>query len=243
LERGNNDLTVFIILFFSLNTNNVFFSYVFYLTSIILKIFPLFGLLGYVSKFKNIKIIILFILPIALYFYITYDDLVKIFYNTPRSGDMSFGSYAIEYNLFKHLKLKINSVYISLVLILITFLIYLSIRKKFLANLEFAEESSFLVGSCIYLCLFVISSSYDYRLVFLLFSIPFILKLKSNIIKYTLLISIVFSSELYRLLVIFGFYGGIMNSFFKLSLFVLLSVITMEIVLRTIRKNFYKLKV
>jgi len=239
LERGNNDLIIFIIIFFSLNINNILFSYLFFLIACFLKIFPVFGFFSFFNKFKNIKTIFIATLPIIFYFLFTYSDNLRIFFNTPKTGDMSYGSFAIQYNVFKHFKIEIKSIYISLVLVLISFSVYLFLKKKFLKNLKFVEEDPFLMGSCIYICSFLISSNFDYRLIFLFFTIPCLLKLNNNFLKNISLISICLSSELYRLISIFGFYGGAVNTLFKLILLVLLIIITVEILLRKIKKYEY----
>jgi hypothetical protein len=241
LERGNNDIVIFVILFFSLNINNFLFAYLFFLAACFLKIFPVFGFFSFFHKLKNIKNIFIAILPIILYFLLTYSDNFRIFFNTPKTGDMSYGSFAIQYNLFKHYKIEIKSIYISLGLFFLSFLIYSVLKKNFFANLKLVEKNSFLMGACIYISSFLISSNFDYRLIFLFFTIPCLLKINNNFLKNTSLISICLSSELYRLISIFGFYGGVINTFFKLVLLVILISITLEILLRKIKKNEYTL--
>jgi hypothetical protein len=149
---------------------------------------------------------------------------------------MSYGSFAIQYNVFKHFKIEIRSIYISLGLVLLSFLVYFFFKKKFLAKLKFVEEDSFLMGSCIYICSFLISSNFDYRLIFLFFTIPFLLRLNNKFLKSISLISICLSVELYRLISILGFYGGVLNTIFKIILFLVLSILTAEVLLRKIKK-------
>jgi hypothetical protein len=156
--------------------------------------------------------------------------------NTPKTGDMSYGSFAIQYNVFKHFKIEIKSIYISLGLVLLSFLVYFFFKKKFLAKLKVVEEDSFLMGSCIYICSFLISSNFDYRLIFLFFTIPFLLRLNNKFLKSISLISICLSVELYRLISILGFYGGVINTLFKILLFLVLSILTAEVLLRKIKK-------
>lgn len=236
MERGNNDLVIFIIIFLSLNSNNLLSSYFLFLCAVFLKIYPLFGFFSFFNKFKKINIIFISILPIIFYFFVTYLDISNIFSNTPKSGDISYGALAIQLNVLKHLHIDFKFIYLSVFLSLLSLFIYVIFKRSIFSNLRISEENYFLMGSSVYTCTFLISSNFDYRLVFLFFCIPALIQLNNKILKNISLISICISSELYRLVYILGFYGGVLNSLFKVILFILLACITLEIVLRRIKK-------
>jgi hypothetical protein len=236
MERGNNDLVIFIIIFLSLNLNNLLFNYFLFLCAVFLKIYPLFGFFSFFNKFKKINIIFFSILPIIFYFFVTYLDIYNIFSNTPKSAGNSYGTLTIQLNLLKYLYLEFKFAYLSVFLLLLSLFIYIIFKRSIFSNLRISEENYFLMGSGVYICTFLISSNFDYRLVFLFFCIPALIQLNNKILKNISLISICISSELYRLVYIFGFYGGVLNSLFKVILFILLACITLEIALRRIKK-------
>ena len=67
--------------------------------------------------------------------------------------------------------------------------------------------------------------------------IPLILKLHNRMFRNFVLSSLIISSEIYRLIYFFGFFGGVINTLFKILLFFTISLILLDIII----KNFYKL--
>ena len=95
----------------------------------------------------------------------------------------------------------------------------------------------FLSGGAIYSATFLINSNHDYRLIFLLLTIPLILQLNLKTLKITFLSTIILCLELNRLLFIFGFFGGVINTFFKIILFFLVTLTLIDILLKKIITN------
>ena len=230
LERGNLEIIIFILIFLFL-INKKFLKIFFLFLSIILKIFPIFALVSILNK-KNILPFICTTTLALLYFLITFSDLELIFRNTPKTGDMSYGTLAISINLIKHLHLEINYYLISFILVLLIILIYIIFFRKILISEKFTNSEMFLTGSSIYCMTFILSSNHDYRLIFLIFSIPLILNLKNFILKFSIILSLIISLELNRLIFFFGFFGGVLNTFSKIFLFILLSQILIDIIIK-----------
>ena len=186
-------------------------------------------------KYKYVFTICLFFSVIYLLY--IYNDLAFIFKNTPDTGDMSYGTKSISSNLIKHFNIFINHYLISFVLIILTLVLYFFFFKNYFKNLKYTNEEMFLSGGAIYSATFLINSNHDYRLIFLLLMIPLILQLNLKTLKITFLSTIILCLELNRLLFIFGFFGGVINTFFKIILFFLVTLTLIDILLKKIITN------
>jgi len=79
------------------------------------------------------------------------------------------------------------------------------------------------MGAVIYCVLFIIASNYDYKLIFLIFSIPYLRKIKNIFQKYLILISILISSNLLWINSLTNLkISTIFNSVFKCIVFIIL---------------------
>ena len=95
----------------------------------------------------------------------------------------------------------------------------------------------FLSGGCIYCATFLISSNHDYRMIFLIFLLPFVLNLNLKPLKYLILICIILSLEVHRLIYFFGFYGGVLNNLSKTVLFILISMLLIDVLKKILIKK------
>jgi hypothetical protein len=100
----------------------------------------------------------------------------------------SFGAKSTSITIERYFFIKINHIYISIFLILLSLL---TLIKKFkLLNPEFKKnpntlyERLFLMGSALYCGLFITQSNYDYKLILIIFCVPYISLLKSKFNKY-----------------------------------------------------------
>ena len=73
----------------------------------------------------------------------------------------------------------------------------------------------YLYGASIYCATFLLGSNHDYRMIFLLFTLPLILNLNLKIFKFTFLILIILSFELHRMIYFFGFFWWCFEYIFK----------------------------
>ena len=236
LERGNTDLLIFSLVFIACIQKKFFLSLLILVTASILKLFPIFS---FVINFENKKKVFLSILGILLVFFILLSDLKYFFYNTHSTFNtgLTFGIRPIILGFFKSLErvglnnIEMNNLYFIigyffiLFFSLLLFLFFL-IKNKKKKSVDFINLKNrlFLAGSSIYCCSFIFFSSFDYRLIFLIMTIPYLAD-KINLIKKLILILIFLSTNF---LAFYTFassqndfmYIGILNHISKLSLFI-----------------------
>jgi hypothetical protein len=232
LQRGNVETLIFILLFLIFFIKNFYLKKLIFFLSVILKIFPIFAIQYFLIFKKNLIKTTLLAITCLLYFYIIKDQLNYIFLNTPHTPDSTYGSESIILNLTKHYNLTFSYIYLSLFLIIFSFLSYFILFKKILINENYEHVDLFLIGSGIFIFTFLINSSHDYRLIFLFFCVPLILKLKIDYLKFTCLISTILLAELSRLTFFFGYWGGAINILFKIIMFYVISIIYLDLILK-----------
>lgn len=232
LQRGNVETLIFILLFLMFFIKNLYLKKLIFFLSVILKIFPIFVIQYFLIFKKNLIKTALLAIACLLYFYIIKDQLNYIFQNTPHTSDSTYGSESIILNLTKHHNLTFSYIYLSLFLIISSFLSYFILFKKILINENYEHVDLFLIGSGIFIFTFIINSSHDYRLIFLFFCVPLILNLKINYLKFICLISTILLAELSRLTFFFGYWGGAINILFKIIMFYIITIIYLDLILK-----------
>ena len=235
LERGNIEILIFILIFLFLISKNSL-KILFLSLSIMLKIFPFFSIISQFSK-KNIKVFITCLILSILYFVYSFTELNFIFENTPSTGDISYGTKAITSNLEKYYNFYLNNYLLSGIILISTIIFYKVFFYNYLRKIRYKKDEMFLAGGGIYAATFLLNSNHDYRMVFLIFLIPLIVNLEDKIIKYIFFISIFLSLEVNRLIYFLGFYGGIINTFFKIILFFLVSLVLLDIFIKKFINN------
>jgi hypothetical protein len=195
IERTNNDLIIFCLLYWAAIFPNIIGS-IFIIVATYIEFWPMAAGIAYIKK--KIKILLFFSLIIFLLYFYKYmfseSSIVII------NDWLSFGSKSTSITIERYFFIKINHIYISIFLILISFLTL--IKKINLLNSEFKKkpndlyERLFLIGSTLYCGLFILQSNYDYKLILVIFCVPYISSLKNKFDKYISLISIVISSNL-----------------------------------------------
>lgn len=189
VERGNSDLLVFIFLSIAL----VYFiknKFLFYGTLIFcstIKYYPFFGLTVAFKESKRtfIKILLFFGSIFTTYLFFSFRDLILIFYATARTTYFSYGSMVIvqRFSLFidKFSKVHIKYLFIFILFWIITyFFIFVSYSIGRIRKINFVFDSrhisSFRIGASIYVGSFILGYNFEYRLIFLIFSLPQILE-------------------------------------------------------------------
>ena len=187
IERGNNELVIFFLVSLALSIS--YFSNIaalfFFLLAAILKLYPIFGLV-YLLKENKKKFLSLFIPALSVFLiYILYslDDIKEVYANTPSFAKLSYGINVIWKGLThpRILDLQVSDEiimtvrilsYILALLIIITALI-LSFRNYDISRYKHGQYlDAFRVGASIYICSFILLNNFDYRLMFLIFTIP-----------------------------------------------------------------------
>ncbi len=176
MQRGNNEMIIFILIYLSIlfyQKKKKLFSVSLIFISSLLKIYPITGLLIF---FKN-KIVNYFNLMILLSFFIfliyIYSDLITISNNLQSKVTLTYSSKTIFYMI--DFIFEINEKYFLFISIILFFLI-LAFSFKFKINLKepSREEDLFIIGASILIFSFFLSSSFEYRLIYTILLIPFI---------------------------------------------------------------------
>jgi hypothetical protein len=202
LERGNNDLLAFVILFIGIYFSQNYFRAITILIATILKVYPVLLVFMFVKK---TKMFLLLISLIAVYFILTAGELRIIMAgNTaltdPASLYATYGWATTFKNVAQLMRLfgqsvVIYEIYKYVLIIVSIILIILLSRKKILVDSNCSTEITdlFVAGAIIFSGTYIITSNWDYRLIFLLFCIPYIMNIQHKPIKYLLLFSIIVS--------------------------------------------------
>ena len=172
VERGNNDILIFSLLYLSSITSGGIYVLALFAATL-LKIYPV---LAFPAFFRSIKASFLLLIAAAVAMIFLLPELGAIRNGTPTSASLSYGSASISAVLERY-KYNIPAQYISM---LVLFLAWITWRVKSLNNsFTFTEvddrvKKMFMVGSCVYVGTFILSSNWDYRLIFLIFCVPYI---------------------------------------------------------------------
>lgn len=199
MERGNIDMVMFFLLSLALFyiSRPIVFSGIILFASF-LKIFPIFALSGLLREHKSLFLKVFLVSTIMFFGYVllTINDILLIKNGTPQSSNLSYGinviPLAFEGTILKILTQIGSYVY---VVFLIVFIAYYLRKNKSLSVSRLSIEyiDAFRIGSAIYLMTFLLGTSWDYRLIFLIFTIPQLIlwtKSKIKIIKLSALLVI-----------------------------------------------------
>jgi hypothetical protein len=203
VERGTLDLLMFFILTLAILAiqRSYWISAVFIFTGYILKLFPIFAWVLFI-KGERTKFIISTIgafFLVGLYIAFNYEDFKFIWSYVPRSTDISFGrnvfwmAVAQNNEAVAFVAKILSFVIISIAFGLAYFDPFKTKTKTVIGNEnnEQLYQDGFRVGATLYIYIFLLfGNSWDYRLIFLIFTIPQLLKwsdesasLESNLIK------------------------------------------------------------
>ena len=238
IERTNNDLIIFCLLYWAAIFPNIFGS-IFILIATYIEFWPMAAGIAYIKK--RIKILLLFGLIIFILYF--YKDMMSESGSVLVNDWYSFGAKSTSITIERYFFVKINHLYISIFLILLSLLTL--IKKLNLLNPEFKNnpnnlyERLFLMGSTLYCGLFITQSNYDYKLILIIFCVPYISLLKNKFNKYIILMSMILSSNA-NILTDYKFWTGkgigvILNVTSKNILFIMLLSLLLKYLI-----NYYK---
>jgi len=207
VERANNDLLMFFLLAGSVAAikNRAKMSVALILLGCYLKLYPIFGFVVLLRNNRQnfIKYSLITIGLAIVYACITFSDILMVSETTPRE---TFNSYGLNVfwmqvtNNYPGLGIYTKMLSYFVVLLLMLYACF-AMRRNELPSIDNDTPylDSFRVGSAIYLGTFLIGNNFDYRLIFLIFTIPQLLWWsKSNsrsvaIISITALVSLYIS--------------------------------------------------
>jgi hypothetical protein len=228
LERGNSDIIIYLLVAGSIyylrksssvNENiRLHLIYLVILFAAILKLYPVFLLpilLYEKASVRNQLVIGIYSSVILMiYFLINYNDFMMISKNTPRPEDaLSFGKNVGLNHIFSSGSLALVSN--SIVVLLLAAASYCCFRFKDQLNKIIPVSPNdkskiylFLAGAFLYAGTFFIGNNYDYRLVFVIFMIPFLIDIFNHSGKNVLTITM-------TSFFIFLLYGAFVHHFIK----------------------------
>lgn len=202
MERANVDIFIFFLLSLALLyiSKPVIFAIIITIASI-LKLYPIFALIGLIryQKWYFIKLFIGFLFIFICYLALTIDDIILIKDNIPNPTGMAYGASVIwmqvDSRLGVNLGLLTKLITYSYIIGLIVYIFITSKRyNNIISNKRYID--SFRIGCMIFLANFVLTSSWDYRLIFLIFCLPQLViwstSEKERLIRVLSLLSLIF---------------------------------------------------
>jgi len=181
-ERGNVDLFIFFICALSLIwlEKNQRTSLILLWIAGILKIYPIFGLISFLSMDKKTfgKYLTLFGAAFGIFVLLILDGFRYAFSNTEVGFDLSYGLGVLPFylentygNVVYNLIAGLSSIFIVILIILFSF--HLGTRSyQSLNDSDIRYLPAFRLGAGIYIGTFLLGNNWDYRLIFLLFTLP-----------------------------------------------------------------------
>ena len=192
IERTNNDLIIFCLIYYSAMFPN-FIGVSLAMLATYIEFWPIVSGIGFIKK----KIKILFFISSAIFLLIFYKSIFSTNMQPMLAEWFSFGAKSLSITIKRTFNLDISYLNIVGLLIIITFLTLIiggfKLEHKKKPN-DF-EERLFLIGATLYLSLFIMVSSFDYKLIFLLFCVPYLSLLKNIFTKWFILLTIVIASN------------------------------------------------
>ena len=187
IERGNIELVLFFILSLALIINYyssiaALFVFVF---AAILKLYPVFGFV-YLLKENKKRFHILFFTALGvfiIYILLTLDDIKQIYLVTPKFAASSFGInvwwMGLKHPRYFDLQMSDSTIlFLQVISYIAAFMViagalFFSLRNRDLNRFRQGRYiDAFRVGAAIYIGSFITTNNFDYRLMFLIFTIP-----------------------------------------------------------------------
>jgi hypothetical protein len=185
LERGNSDLIILIFLLLILYLKDKILVQTFFIFLLsMLKFYPIAAILMIiVGKFSNrykFVIFTVFLLLFSLYAFLSFDNIVLVSNKTPRPFEgLSYGLGTIPSLLYLHFNEHKFLVFISFISCLLFWLIIVFKKIFPFLKLMVVENGiigkAYFMGSGIFISTCLIGYNYEYRLIFLLLTLPQIL--------------------------------------------------------------------
>lgn len=197
VERGNNDLLIFCLLFAGIYSSKDHWKIFLISCASILKVYPIFSVLVYREKLK-IATGITFLY--CMYFAYNYEEMSVILNGNTAGGPLSYGFGYVIWLIKKYLHLPPSTVKIALYGYVTLTIYELSKSNAFERSLVdenpvSLEKDLFFTGGAIYSFSYLLTDNWDYRLIFLILCLPYLLRIKNQPIKHFTALSLVFAQN------------------------------------------------
>jgi hypothetical protein len=235
VERGNNDLVIYCLLYFSITSNSSLRKSIYLTIATILKIYPIVCIPLLFGKKKNLFFVTLLV---SIYFLTNLKQFILIKRATPIGISMSYGAPSIAAIFQSHNSqisfmhgFKIQYIIIDIILSLSALTIWIKTlsSKNEIAITPINHEGHFLMaGALLYIFTFLFSSNFDYRLIFLIFCIPYLHLINNNTYKHLGIFLIITASNQFFMAKYLGNFGLALNILCKTTLFVYITVVLLD---------------
>lgn len=204
VERLNIEVIIFILIYFLASSNSFKNQFILYLIAVYGKLYPIFSVFIFL---KNIKILLLMILLSFLLLFLIKEEIFLLIKNGNEVAlNMAYGVPTLtkgilyyskkfglflnddNYKIFKYAMIFLASIYAVFI-----FLIKFKFGEKSILKIISIEEKLFICGGGIFIGRFVNFSNIDYGLIFLVLTLPYLLKDKMTYFRIILLILICIS--------------------------------------------------
>jgi ribose transport system permease protein len=244
VERGNNDILAFALVFAGITLSQDYGRAFSIFLAAVLKIYPVFLAVTLIKKPKIFAVLLLFL---AGYFILSYGELITLQAGNTASSDPAgiLASYGIDTDMriiqqFVPGQSGETYTIIKCAFLLASILLIAVISRK--QNLSFTNDSVlhtewFLAGGIMYSSTYLLASNWDYRLIFLLLCVPYILSLQKGRGKHFLLIGILLSLNAFLLWQLLGPLGPLLGAISKYYVFVMVSTLLVSEIYRYIMRQ------
>lgn len=204
VERLNTDVVIFILIYFLAFANSFKNQSVLYLIALYGKLYPIFSVFIFYKNTKNLLLMIflsfllLFLIREEIFLLIKNGNEVALnfAYGVPTLTkgmwyySKKFGFFINDenYKFFKYIMILLATIYATFIV-----LIKFKFGKKLTKEKISLEEKLFICGGGIFIGRFINFSNIDYGLIFLVFTLPYLLKDKITYFRIILLFLIVIS--------------------------------------------------
>jgi len=220
IERTNNDLIIFCLIYYSAMFPN-FIGISLAMLATYIEFWPIFSGIGFIKK----KIKILFLICSVIFILIFNQAIFDLRMQPIIAEWFSFGAKSLSVTIKRTFNLDVSYFAIVGLLIIITILtlIISGFKLEHKKKPDDFVERLFLIGATFYISLFIIASNFDYKLIFLLFCVPYLSLLKNIFAKWLILLTIIVASNYSWMyndsLTSFGHYINIIS---KILIFIIL---------------------
>jgi hypothetical protein len=202
IERLNIDIIVFILIFFLAVSKNYFSMVIIFLVSIYSKLYPIFTIFIFL---KNKKLFLIMFFSSIIIFYLIRDEIIFLInsgveyallasHGIP-SITKGFWYYSMKHDFFINNNNYLIFKYFFMLLGFLYTLIIIKINFRFgpktisQNNISF-EEKLFICGGGIFIGRFIVFGNFDYALIFLILTLPYIFEINEIRIKYIYLFTV-----------------------------------------------------
>lgn len=178
MERGNIDIVMFFLLSLSLCyiCKPIIYSTIVMIASI-LKIFPIFAMVGLVRSGRDVFVKLFFGITLLFsgYLVLVMDDVLLIKRATPQAFDLSYGLNVLWMGIGHYFGAGLGLLCrVATYLFISALTVYFFMQKKHTAvdGANTFSIDAFRVGGAVFIATFLLSNNWDYRLIFLILTIP-----------------------------------------------------------------------